>query len=174
MLGWARLQSSEYAWLSPSGVQSYSPYNGPGFTYKNPPGHAGPSPVRSNELLTSDVDEFNDLSQLLKSNEVYKFETEISKTADVKGNLKKHLGFWVISVHHSFIRDPIENGYKLPFMNLPEPATFKNNRSSKLHAQFIENAILEINESGRFIECHEPRWSLVLCLYLFNQEPNSV
>ena len=158
MLGWARLQSSEYAWLSPSGVQSYSPYNGPGFTYKNPPGHAGPSPVRSNELLTSDVDEFNDLSQLLKSNEVYKFETEISKTADVKGNLKKHLGFWVISVHHSFIRDPIENGYKLPF----------------IHAQFIENAILEINESGRFIECHEPRWSLVLCLYLFNQEPNSV
>ena len=96
------------------------------------------------------------LVQVLKSNEVYEFETESSKTASVKGNLKKHLGFWDSIGTPPFIRDTIENGYKLPFTNPPEPAAFKNNRSSKLHAQFVENAISELNQSGRIIECHEP------------------
>ena len=102
------------------------------------------------------MDEFNDLAQVLKYNEVYEFETESSKTASVKGNLKKHLGFWDSIGTPLFIRDTIENSYKLPFINPQETASFKNNRSFKLHAQFVENTILELNQSGRIIECHEP------------------
>ena len=58
--------------------------------------------------------EFNDLAQVLKYNEVYEFETESSKTASVKGNLKKHLGFWDSIGTPLFIRDTIENRYMLP------------------------------------------------------------
>ena len=48
----------------------------------------------------------------------------------------------------SFILNIIERGYLLPFVSFPEPAVFKNNRSSLSHAQFVEEAIRDLVESG--------------------------
>ena len=40
----------------------------------------------------------------------------------------------------------------LPFLSLPEPAVFRNNRSSLVHAEFVEDAIRELLESGRVVK----------------------
>ena len=40
-----------------------------------------------------------------------------------------------------FFLNVIERGYLLPFVSFPEPAVFKNNRSSLSHAEFVEEAI---------------------------------
>ena len=44
----------------------------------------------------------------------------------------------------------------LPFLSLPEPAVFRNNRSSLAHAEFVEDAIRELVESGRVVEVDVP------------------
>ena len=44
----------------------------------------------------------------------------------------------------------------LPFLSLPEPAVFRNNRSSLAHATFVEDAIRELVESGRLLEVVVP------------------
>ena len=44
----------------------------------------------------------------------------------------------------------------LPFVSLPEPAVFKNNRSSLSHAEFVEEAVQDLVESGRVVETDVP------------------
>ena len=44
----------------------------------------------------------------------------------------------------------------LPFLSHPEPAVFRNNRSSLVHEKFVEDAIRELVESGRVIEVVVP------------------
>ena len=44
----------------------------------------------------------------------------------------------------------------LPFESLPDPAMLKNNSSSISPAQFVEEAISKLCESGRVIETSEP------------------
>lgn len=43
-----------------------------------------------------------------------------------------------------------------PFLSFPEPAVFENNRSSLEHAEFVEDAIGELVESGRVLEVVVP------------------
>ena len=40
----------------------------------------------------------------------------------------------------------------LLFVSFPEPAVSKNNRSSLLHAQFVEEAIPDLVQSGRVVQ----------------------
>ena len=44
----------------------------------------------------------------------------------------------------------------LPFRSLSEPAVFRNNRSSLAHAEFVEDTIRELVESGRVVEYDVP------------------
>ena len=44
----------------------------------------------------------------------------------------------------------------LPFVSFPEPAVFKNNRSSLSHAEFVEEAVQDLVESGRVVETNVP------------------
>ena len=48
----------------------------------------------------------------------------------------------------------------LPFVSFPEPAAFKNNKSSLSHAQFVEEAIRDLVESGRVnvVQTKVPPW----------------
>ena len=43
----------------------------------------------------------------------------------------------------------IEKGYKLPFANLPLAVRLKNNKSARLHAEFVDQDVLELVNSGR-------------------------
>ena len=55
----------------------------------------------------------------------------------------------------------------LPFVTFPEPAVFKNNRSSLSHVEFVEEAIQGEVELGRVVETKVlPGWSTP-CPYLF-------
>ena len=43
-------------------------------------------------------------------------------------------------------------GYLFPSVSFPEPAVFKNNRSSLSHLGFVEEAIQDLLESGCVVE----------------------
>ena len=71
---------------------------------------------------------------------------------NVKGRLKSHLAFWIDIKAPDFIIDCIREGYKIPFYSTPEPATFPNNRSAHVHADFVSEALLELLSTCRIVE----------------------
>ena len=105
--------------------------------------------------ITEDVTVCNDLAQVHICSEQYEFQKSSSTQVNVKGNLKKHLRFWKDVGAPQFILNVIESGYKLPFTSIPASVNIRNNRSARLHAQFVEDAINELCQSGRVVECQE-------------------
>ena len=92
-----------------------------------------------NPLQSSNVfnDEVADIAQVHCDSELFEFELRTSSpSVNVRGNLPRYLDFWKRIGTSSFILNVIERGYMLPFVSFPEPAAFKNNRSSLSHAQF--------------------------------------
>ena len=67
----------------------------------------------------------------------------------VNGNLKNNLGFWRSIGTPDFILSIIENGYKLLFISFPLPVKLRNNKSARLHADFVDQDVLELVNSGR-------------------------
>ena len=92
--------------------------------------------------------------ELIEVTEIYyeNFEYEVRKLENIKGNLKRNISFWRTIGTSRFILDVIEQGYKLPFRNLPETVHFRNNKSADKHADFVSNAISELLNSGRVIQ----------------------
>ena len=43
----------------------------------------------------------------------------------------------------------IINGYKLPFISLPLTVKLRNNKSARLRADFVDQTVLELVNSGR-------------------------
>ena len=110
-------------------------------------------------VLDSEVfeEEVSDIAQVHCENDLFEFElTDHPPLENVKGNLRRKLEFWKRIGTSKFILNVIERGYMLPFLSLPEPAVFRNNRSSLAHAKFVEDAIRELVESGRVIEVVVP------------------
>ena len=54
-----------------------------------------------------------------------------------------------------FILSIIENGYKLPFISLPLTVKLRNNKSARLRADFVDQAVLELVNSGRIRMVHK-------------------
>ena len=79
-----------------------------------------------------------------------------SPSANVKGNIRRNFDFWKRIVTPSFILNVRERRFLLPFVSFPEPAVFKNNRSSLSHADFVEDAIRDLVESGRVLHTKVP------------------
>jgi hypothetical protein len=71
---------------------------------------------------------------------------------NVKGGLKSHLAFWTDIKAPDFIIDCIREGYKIPFYSTLEPATFPNNRSAHVHADFVSEALSELLSTCRIVE----------------------
>ena len=86
-----------------------------------------------------------------------KFEVESGRSLSVKDNLRAHIYFWKSIGAPDFIISIIGNGYQLPFANSPEPVKLKNNKSARLNADFVDQAIRELVLSGRVREIsHQP------------------
>ena len=68
----------------------------------------------------------------------------------IKGRLK--FEFWRNIGAYDNVLDIIENGYKLPFLDIPPPACFNNNVSAIKNKDFVEEAILELLTSDRVKE----------------------
>ena len=84
------------------------------------------------------------------------YELESGHSLSVKGNLKNNLGFWRSIGAPDFILSIIENGYRLPFISFPLAVKLRNNKSARLHADFVDQAILELLHSGRVMELNSP------------------
>lgn len=57
------------------------------------------------------------------------------------GRLKSHAKHWENAGASEYIMDLVQNGYKLPFRNLPVAAVLKNNRSALENTEFVGNEI---------------------------------
>ena len=77
-------------------------------------------------------------------------------SVNVKGNLQRNLEFWKRIGATRFNLNITERGYLLPFLSLPEPVAFLNKRSSLIHADFAEEAIRKLVDSGCAVEATVP------------------
>ena len=81
------------------------------------------------------------------------FECDSDPTVvNVKGNLKRNLDFWLEINANDYILDVINNGYRLPFKDIPDSAHLKNNRSSLENDSFVKEAINDLLISGAATE----------------------
>ena len=120
----------------------------------SPAGECKPTPVLNSEVFEEEV---SDIAQVHYENDLFEFElTDHPPLVNVKGNIRRKLDFWKRIGTSKFILNVIERGYMLPFLSPPEPAVFRNNRSSLAHEKFVEDAIRELVESGRVLEVVVP------------------
>ena len=110
--------------------------------------------MQSSNVVDEEVAE---IARVHCDSELFEFDLSTSPPcANVKGNLRRDVELWKCIGTPSFILNVIERGYFLPFVSFPEPVVLKNNRSSLSHAEFVEEAIQELDESGRFVETKVP------------------
>ena len=92
---------------------------------------------QSNEDVLAQVDQFTQ-----------NYEPESRHSLHVKGNLN-NLVFWRSIGAPDFILSIIENGYGLPFISFPLAVKLRNNKSAQIHADFVDQAVLELINSDR-------------------------
>ena len=102
------------------------------------------SQPQANQLNQSNEDDLAQVDQITQN-----YELESGHSLSVKGNLKNNLGFWRSIGAPDFILSIIENGYRLPFISFPLAVKLRNNKSARLHADFVDQAVLELVNSGR-------------------------
>ena len=114
------------------------------------------NPVQSSNVFDEEV---ADIAQVHCDSELFEFELSTSPPCvNVKRNLRRNLEFWTHIGAPSFILNVIHRGYLLPFIRFPEPAVFKNNRSSLSHA--------ELSRVVLWKPMYRSGWSTT-CPYLF-------
>ena len=86
------------------------------------------NPVQSSNVFNEEV---ADIAQVDYDSELFEFELITSTPCvNVKGNLRRNVEFLKRIGTPSFILNAIERGNLLSLVCFPEPAVFKNNRSS--------------------------------------------
>jgi hypothetical protein len=79
-------------------------------------------------------------------------ELETVVTPSVKGRLKEHITFWIKIGAPNFVLSIIQEGYKIPFIEIPPVAYLRNNKSTLRHKDFVQQAISELLQSKRVIK----------------------
>ena len=102
------------------------------------------SQPQANQLNQSNEDDLAQVGQITRN-----YELESGHSLSVKGNLKNNLGFWRSIGAPDFILSIIENSYRLPFISFPLAVKLRNNKLARLHADFVDQAVLELVNSGR-------------------------
>lgn len=77
------------------------------------------------------------------------YELESGHLLGVRGNLKNNLGFWRSIGAPVFILSIVENGNKLTFISFPLNVKLRNDKPARLHADFVDQAVLELVNSSR-------------------------
>ena len=112
------------------------------------------NPVQSSNVVDEKVTE---IARVHCDSELFEFDLSTSPPCvNIKGKLRRDVELWKCIRTPSFVLNVIERGYLSPFVSFPEPAVFKTNRSSLSHAEFVEEAIQELVQSGRFVETKVP------------------
>ena len=82
----------------------------------------------------------------------FDFDSDMSAEECKKRNLAKNVSFW------GYIKAPesvivlIKFGYRIPFINTPKQAMFRNNRSAYLNQDFVSESILKLLRRGSAVE----------------------
>ena len=79
-------------------------------------------------------------------------ELETVVTPSVKGRLKEHITFWIKIGAPNFVLSVIQEGYKIPFIEIPPVAYLRNSMSTLRHKDFVQQAISELLQSKRVIK----------------------
>jgi hypothetical protein len=66
----------------------------------------------------------------------------------VKGSLKRHLPWWRENIANQYIVNTIEEGYRLPLLDIPHSEILKNNKSARDNAEFVTSELAKLLESG--------------------------
>ena len=78
----------------------------------------------------------------------------IPSIPSVQGRLKEHEKFWLDELEpSSFLAGIISEGYRLPFLRLPDPLCQLNHRSALVSASFVMHAINELVLGRCVVEC---------------------
>ena len=102
------------------------------------------SQPQANQLNQSSEDVLAQVDQFTEN-----YELESGHSLRVKGNLSVNLVFWRSIGAPNFILSVIENGYRLPFISLPLSVKLRNNKSARIHADFVHQAVRELLNSDR-------------------------
>ena len=71
----------------------------------------------------------------------------------VQGRLREHSDFWLRELECSkFVRDIVTEGYRMPFIQIPERNFQKNHVHSKGDCEFVENALLDLVNNRCIVE----------------------
>ena len=72
----------------------------------------------------------------------------------VQGRLKSHAKFWLDELDpSSFVKEIVSQGYRIPFIRLPDPVCYRNHRSAIEHADFVQEAIQELVDLACVTQC---------------------
>ena len=109
--------------------------------------HPTTSQPQANQLNQSNEDDLTRVYQIKQN-----YELESGHSSGVKGNLKNNLltkGFWRSIGAPVFILSIVENGNKLTFISFPLNVKLRNDKPARLHADFVDQAVLELVNSSR-------------------------
>ena len=116
-------------------------------SYNSCPGISYNKPIVAQSTQPKQKDDLAQVDQITQN-----YETESGHSLSVsKGNLKKNLGFWRSIGAPDFILSVVENGYRLPFISFPLAVKLRNNKAARLHAGFVDQAVLEPVNSCRCV-----------------------
>ena len=63
----------------------------------------------------------------------------------MQGRLRSHFQFWLDELEPSpFVREVVLYGYRIPFIQLPDPVCYRHTKSAFAHSDFVEEAIQEL------------------------------
>jgi hypothetical protein len=72
----------------------------------------------------------------------------------VQGRLKQHERFWLDELEpSSFVAGIVTEGYRLPFLRLPDPLFQLNHKSAVENASFVSRAVEELVSGQCVVEC---------------------
>lgn len=71
---------------------------------------------------------------------------------NVKGRLKSRISFWEKIGANETIIDILKNGYKIPFLETPEPSVSRNNKSALENMDFVEQSVNDLLKNGCVVE----------------------
>jgi hypothetical protein len=97
-------------------------------------------------------DVYEDIIQVQLSSNTSEYKQPSSNTpisflkVKVKGRHRAHIQFWKDIEASDFIFDTIQEGYKIPFREFPNPAIFSNNSSAFDNWQFVFDSITKLEE----------------------------
>jgi hypothetical protein len=74
----------------------------------------------------------------------------------VKGSLFRHRQWWRNNINNDYIVKVIEEGYKLPLLDMPRNEILKNNKSARDSAVFVNKEVDKLLESGVIIALKHP------------------